>query len=433
METNFSPEQLSQPAIAYSNVELSACLQCGYCVDSCPTYQLLGDANDNPRGRIALIGKMLESRQAPDARTVKHIDRCLTCLACMSTCPSSVNYMHLLDHAREHIEEHYHRPLLEKMARWALASILPFPARLSLVVRSAQLIKPMAFLLPERLRTLLDLVPSRLPASLANYGPKVIQAESKRTHRVALLTGCAQQVLNRNINEATIRILHRHGCEIVIAKGAGCCGALVHHMGRTGESRTMAAANIRAWSDEIASAGLDAIIVNTSGCGTVIKDYVHMFRNDALAKDAARISALTMDITELLSKIELKYKNVAKLRLAYHATCSLQFGQRIRFVPKKLLKAAGFMVLEPQDQRVCCGAGGTYNLLQSKISSKLKDRKVKSLVRCAPDVIATGNIGCMIQIGSGADVPVVHTVELLDWATGGPIPPVMHDIDCNTH
>ncbi|HHJ36733.1 MAG TPA: glycolate oxidase subunit GlcF [Gammaproteobacteria bacterium] len=425
MQTKFSTEQLFNPDIASSNVELSACLQCGYCVDNCPTYQLLDDEYDSPRGRIYQINELLEKSVTPDRKTVDHLDRCLSCLACMSTCPSSVNYMHLMDHARAFIEKNYKRPVIDRLSRWLLASILPYPGRFRLALRAAWLVRPFSSIMPGTIRTMVALAPETLPPSSQNDRPQIFPAIGERKRRVALLTGCAQQVLNTDINDSTVRILRRHGCEVVIAQGSGCCGALTHHMGKTDDSHAAAARNIHAWMEEVNGEGLDAIVINTSGCGTVVKDYAYIFRNDVLSEQAATISALTKDISEVLSDIELDFKIKPDLRVAYHATCSLQFGQRVRFVPKKLLKSAGFAIVEPRESHTCCGSAGTYNMLQSEISSRLKEQKVATLESIRPDVIAAGNIGCMIQIGSGTKVPVVHTVELLDWVTGGPIPHVL--------
>jgi len=428
MQTNFSAKQLTNPDIANLNVELSACLQCGYCIDNCPTFQMFDEEFDSPRGRIFLINEMLEKAGVPEDKTVNHIDRCLSCLACMSTCPSSVNYMHLVDHGRKYIEENYQRQLFDRMLRWTLAHILPYPGRFRLAMRGARLAKPLAFVMPEKVRSMVKFAPGKLPPPSPNDKPQVFSAMGERKRRVALMTGCAQKALNTDINDATIRILRRHGCEVVVAKGAGCCGALTHHMGKSRESHAAAAKNIQAWMTEVNGEGLDAIVINTSGCGTVIKDYGYMFRDAELAEQAASISALAKDISEVLAEIKLDHKIKPDLRVAYHATCSLQFGQRVRFVPKKLLKAAGFTVLEPRDSHTCCGSAGTYNLLQTDISSKLKDRKVETLESCKPDVITAGNIGCMMQIGSATGIPVAHTVELLDWVTGGPIPPVLEGV-----
>lgn len=422
MRTHFTPEQLSDPEIASSNVELSACLQCDYCINNCPTHQLLGDEWDSPRGRIFLIKEMLEKAGRPEKNTVDHLDRCLYCLACMSTCPSSVHYMHLVDHARGYIEKNYRRPLGDRMLRWALAEILPHPKRFRLAMRGAQMLRPFSFALSGKLRNLVAFTPEKLPLLSPNDKPQVFPAIGQRRRRVALMTGCVQKTLNTHINDATVRILRRHGCEVVIAQDVGCCGALTQHMGKHAESQGAAAANIRAWMGELHGEGLDAIVINTSGCGTMIKDYGYMFRNGELADDAQRISGLAKDISEVLSELDLSYKFSPGLRVVYHATCSLQFGQRIRFLPKKLLKAGGFTVLEPRDSNTCCGFAGTYKLTQPDISDQLKQRKINTLLQAAPDAIVAGNIGCMLQIGSGTQVPVVHTVELLDWVTGGPMP-----------
>ncbi|MEM9428044.1 MAG: glycolate oxidase subunit GlcF [Pseudomonadota bacterium] len=429
MQTTFSPEQLKDPQIQRSNEVLRTCVHCGFCTATCPTYQVLGDELDSPRGRIYLIKDMLENGRPADERTVKHIDRCLSCLACMTTCPSGVHYMHLVDHAREHIEETYRRPLFERLLRWTLARILPYPTRFRLALLGAKIGKPFRGLMPDpRLRAMLEMAPAKIPAPSRMEDPQVHPAVGPRRMRVALMTGCAQRALDPTINEATIRLLTRHGAEVVIAKGIGCCGALTHHMGKTGESHASAAANIRAWTREMQGEGLDAIVINTSGCGTTVKDYGHMFRTEALAEDAAAVSARTRDISEVMSELGLKSPTVPPLRIAYHAACSLQHGQQIKDAPKKLLREAGFEVLEPRDAHLCCGSAGTYNLMQPEISGKLKARKIGTLEAVAPQVIAAGNIGCLMQIGSGTDVPVVHTAALLDWATGGPRPAALDPI-----
>jgi len=423
MQTNFTEEQLTDPAIARANEILRACVHCGFCTATCPTYQVLGDELDSPRGRIYLIKDMLENGRPADEKTVKHIDRCLSCLACMTTCPSGVHYMHLVDHARAHIEATYRRPFADRLLRWLLAHTLPYPARFRLAMRAARLGRPLAALVPDlRLKAMFAMLPERLPKPSPNDAPQVFPAKGPRKMRVALLTGCAQRVLDTDINDATVRLLRRLGCEVVVARGAGCCGALTHHMGRSGDSHAMAARNIRAWQAEIEGEGLDAIVINTSGCGTTVKDYGHMFRNDPLADQAAAVAGRAMDVSEVLTRLDLP-EGRGKLRVAYHAACSLQHGQQVRTAPKDLLKRAGFEVVEPVDSHLCCGSAGTYNLLQPEISAKLKARKVRSLEAKTPDVIATGNIGCIMQIGSGTGLPVVHTVELLDWATGGPRPP----------
>ncbi|WP_145106576.1 glycolate oxidase subunit GlcF [Cereibacter sediminicola] len=423
MQTNFSDEQLKDPGVARANEILRSCVHCGFCTATCPTYQVLGDELDSPRGRIYLIKDMLEAGRPADAKTVKHIDRCLGCLACMTTCPSGVHYMHLVDHARDHIEKTYRHPLFERLMRWTVAQLLPYPGRFRLALRLAQLGRPFARLMPDaRLKAMLALAPHHIPKASPNDRPQVFEATGPKRMRVALLTGCAQRALDTDINDATIRLLRRLGCEVVIPKGMGCCGALTHHMGRAEQSHALAASNIRAWMAEKRARGLDAVVINTSGCGTTIKDYGHIFRNDPLAADAAEVSALALDVTELLERLGLPEGAPKGVRVAYHSACSLQHGQRIRQTPKDLLIRAGFEVTEPADPHLCCGSAGTYNLLHPEISAELKARKVATIEARRPDVVSAGNIGCIMQIGSGTGVPVVHTVELLDWATGGPKP-----------
>jgi len=426
MKTEFTAEQLEIPAIQRSNEILRTCVHCGFCTATCPTYQVLGDELDSPRGRIYLMKDMLESGRPADAKTVKHIDRCLSCLSCMSTCPSGVHYMHLVDHARAHIEETYKRPFTDRALRAILAFVLPHPTRFRLALLGAKIAYPFRKLMPDaRLRAMLDMVPKQIPPVSRTDDPQSHQAKGDRVMRVALMTGCAQRALDTDINDATVRLLTRLGVEVVIAKGMGCCGALTHHMGKTEDSHQAAARNIKAWMAEKEAGGLDAIVINTSGCGTTVKDYGHMFRNDPLAQEAAEVSGLACDISELLARLDLSAAKAPKLKVAYHAACSLQHGQQIKSTPKDLLRAAGFEVVEPRDTHLCCGSAGTYNLLQPEISAKLKARKVATLQERSPDVISAGNIGCMMQIGSATDTPVVHTVELLDWATGGPKPAKM--------
>jgi glycolate oxidase iron-sulfur subunit len=423
MQTTFTPEQLKDPGIARANEILRSCVHCGFCTATCPTYQVLGDELDSPRGRIYLIKDMLEQGRPADEKTVKHIDRCLSCLACMTTCPSGVHYMHLVDHARVHIEKTYKRPLFDRILRAVLARVIPYPGRFRLALLGAKIAKPFSFLVPDkRLKAMLAMAPKVIPAVSRNDDAQVFPALGERRFRVALMTGCAQKALNTDINDATIRLLRRLGCEVVVAKGQGCCGALTHHMGKEALAHTSAGANIRAWMAEKHGEGLDFIAINTSGCGTTVKDYGHMFRLDPLAEDAAVVAGMAKDISEILVTLGLPQGAAKGLRVAYHAACSLQHGQQIKSAPKDLLKRVGFEVVEPADSHLCCGSAGTYNLLQPEISAELKRRKVATLEAKAPDVIAAGNIGCMMQIGSGTGIPVVHTVELLDWATGGPRP-----------
>ncbi len=422
MQTRFTAEQLADPDTAEAAKVLRSCVHCGFCTATCPTYALLGDELDSPRGRIYLIKDMLENDRPATEAVVKHVDRCLSCLSCMSTCPSGVNYMHLVDHARHHIEKTYTRPWRDRAMRRLLGFVLPRPGLFRLSLQMSRFGKPLRRWMPTQLGVLLDLAPRRVPRASAMDRPQRFPAAALRIRRVALLSGCAQRVLAPEINEATIRLLTRHGCEVVVAQGAGCCGALTHHLGQGGHDA--ARANVLAWNREIEAGGLDAIVINASGCGTTVKDYGYMFREDpVLAEPARRVSALARDITELMSELGLQPPTVPTgHRVAYHSACSLQHGQQVRDEPKRLLAAAGFTVVDVPEGHLCCGSAGTYNLLQPEIATRLRERKVTNIERMTPTLIAAGNIGCMTQISAGTGIPVLHTVQLLDWATGGPRP-----------
>jgi glycolate oxidase iron-sulfur subunit len=424
MQTDFSLARLADPDTAASEKILRACVHCGFCTATCPTYVLLGDELDSPRGRIYLIKNILEQGGPVDRETVKHIDRCLSCLACMTTCPSGVNYMHLVDHGRRHIEEHYRRPAFERLLRRLLGLVLSRPTLFRAALHAARLVRPFAGLMPKRLRPLLALAPRAVPAASAMDRPQTFPAEGERRMRVALSPSCAQQVLMPEINEATIRLLTRHGCEVVVAPGSGCCGALNHHLGDAATALAFARANIAAWESLRISGGLDAIVVNASGCGTMLKDYGFLLRTDpAYAEAATRIAALSRDITEVMAELGLQPPGaIPGLRVAYHSACSLQHGQGVDREPRALLVAAGFAVVEVPEGHLCCGSAGTYNLLQPELASALRERKLANIALTRADLVATGNIGCITQLASDAPLPIVHTALLLDWATGGPIP-----------
>ncbi len=429
MQTSFTAEQLADPHIAEADSILRKCVHCGFCTATCPTYVTLGNELDSPRGRIYLIKDMLENGRAADEQIVTHIDRCLSCLACMTTCPSGVNYMHLVDHARTHIEKTYRRPLVDRLIRSMLARVLPYPGRFRAALGLARLGRPFAGLFGavgplKPLAAMLKLAPSSVPAASPASKPNVHSATGARRGRVVLLNGCAQPVLEPGINEATIRLLTRLGVEVVVAQGEGCCGALVHHMGREEESLVAARNNVDVWTREIEQGGLDAVIITASGCGTTIKDYGHMLRLDpAYADKAARVSALAKDITEFLDTLDLPAPDAdTGLTIAYHSACSMQHGQKVTRQPKALLAKAGFRVVEPREGHLCCGSAGTYNIMQPEISARLRDRKVNNLAATGADMVATGNIGCITQIADRAGMPIVHTIELLDWAYGGPKP-----------
>lgn len=430
MQTDFAPELLEDPAMRVSESVIRKCVHCGFCTATCPTYVLLGDELDSPRGRIYLMKDMLENEREPTAEIVKHIDRCLSCLSCMTTCPSGVNYMHLVDHARAYIDDRYKRPWRERLFRNLLAMVLPYQGRFRIALTLARLARPatplidrIALLKP--IAAMLALAPRKVPKLPSN---KPSLAAVKRG-RVAILQGCAEPVLRPEFREAAVRVLNRCGYDVTFARGEVCCGALVHHMGRGEASLEAARRNVDAWTLEMEGEGLDAIVITTSGCGTTIKDYGFMLREDpAYAEKAARVSAIAKDISELLAEIELPEGVGRGLTVAYHSACSLQHGQKINDAPRRLLAQMGYAVRTPVEAHLCCGSAGTYNILQPEIAGQLGNRKVANIERLGADVIAAGNVGCAMQIGQRTGTPVVHTVELIDWATGGPTPPALANL-----
>ncbi len=426
MQTSFTLAQLADPDIAESEKILRACVHCGFCTATCPTYVLDGNELDSPRGRIYLIKGMLEHDRPGTAEVARHIDRCLSCLSCMTTCPSGVHYMHLVDHARAHIEETYRRPAGDRLLRALLAWLLPYPQRFRPALYAARFGKAFAPLAATlgftRLAAMLRLAPWHAPHAPLNA--QTFAAVGPRRGRVVLLAGCVNDLLEPAINAATIGVLTRHGIEVTIPTGAGCCGSLVHHMGRHDEALAQARANIDAWSP---IEGLDAIAINASGCGTTVKDYGFMLRGDAAyAQRAGRVAALAKDITEYLAGLPLEAKTDASgIVVAYHSACSMQHGQKITRQPKELLTKLGFAVRDVPEGHLCCGSAGIYNILHPDIAIRLRDRKVGTIERLRPDVIAAGNIGCITQIATGTALPIVHTIELIDWATGGQCPPTL--------
>jgi glycolate oxidase iron-sulfur subunit len=435
MQTSFSAAQLRDPDTAVSNQVLRTCVHCGFCTATCPTFVLLGDELDSPRGRIYLIKDMLEANRPGTEDVVLHIDRCLSCLSCMTTCPSGVHYMHLVDHARNHIERTYRRPWHDRLLRSVLGTLLPRPVLLRLALLGGRLARPLGRLVPgsgmlsRRLRAILSLAPRHLPSPTALDRPGVHPAQGERRARVALLAGCAQQVLAPEINAATIRLLTRLGVEVVVRPDSGCCGALNHHLGQHAAAMQLVRANVAAWSAEIDGEGLDAIVINASGCGTMVKDYGFLLRTEAepLRSRAAMVAGLALDISQLLTRLGYAPTRPAPgLTVAYQAACSLQHGQGITVEPKALLARAGFSVVEPTEPHLCCGSAGTYNLLQPTIAERLRARKLDNLRATGAALIATGNIGCMTQL-AGSGLPVVHSIELLDWMAGGPKPAALRD------
>ena len=435
METNFSEKQLGDAKNKSSEKILRKCVHCGFCNATCPTYELLGDELDGPRGRIYLIKDMLENNKVANENIVKHIDRCLSCYSCMTTCPSGVNYMHLIDHGRSHIEKTYKRPLYDRFLRNFLSWVLPSAFNFKIISIITLFVKPLGFLFPKKIREMINLMPLKFPKkTLPQMTLYPAEKRKKPVARIALLTGCVQKVISPQINEATIRLLNRHGVEVIVPKSVNCCGSLDHHLGKEKKSKEVFKNNITIWYEEYLNNGLDAIISNTSGCGTTLKDYGFIFRSDKdFKKKAKKISELTKDISEYLDgnvklnfiknkKIEKKYK------IAYHSACSMQHGQKIHKEPMNLIKKTGNEVIEIPDGHICCGSAGTYNLLQSDIANKLLKNKISNIEKIKPEIISTGNVGCISQISNGTKIPILHTVEIIDWYTGGPKPKILRNI-----
>lgn len=428
MQTNFSKEQLTDPRIAEADRILKRCVHCGLCTAVCSTYVVVGDERDSPRGRIYLMKDMFERGRDASPEVQHHVDRCLSCLSCMTTCPGGVDYMHLVDLARVHIRETGQRSFKDRMMRRMLATVVPYPERFRRALKAAPLGRPFIPLMRrlglKEMAAMLELAPPSLPSAPKYEGPGEARTSAERRARVILLAGCAQQVLRPEINDATIRLLARRGVDVVVVNGAGCCGALVHHMGEEAQAHSQVRTNVDAWSKEMTKGPIDAIIINASGCGTTVKDYGYMLRHDpAYAARAAQISAMTKDITEFLADYDLGPPvRWSSLRVAYHSACSLQHGQRVTDEPKALLSGAGYTVVSPPEGHICCGSAGTYNIMQPELAQELRRRKVKNIRSVKPDVVAAGNIGCITQLAGGMDIPIAHTVELLDWAYGGPVP-----------
>jgi len=435
MQTNFLEKQLLNKDNKSSEKILRKCVHCGFCNATCPTYNLLGDELDGPRGRIYLIKDMIEKNKPANQNIVKHIDRCLSCYSCMTTCPSGVNYMHLIDHGRNHIEKTYKRPFKERLVRNFLSWAIPNATNFKFVAILTFLSKPLHIFFPKQIKEMINFMPKKFPKkTLPKMEVYYAKNKKKPFARVALLAGCVQKVISPQINEATIRLLNRHGIEVVVPKSIGCCGSLNHHLGKEQLAKESFKHNIKVWYDEYLNNGLDAIISNTSGCGTTLKDYGFIFRADKeLKKKAKKISQLTKDISEYLNEnVKLNFiKNEEvqkKYKIAYHSACSMQHGQKIHKEPIDLIKKTGNDVIEIPEGHICCGSAGTYNLLQTDIAKNLLLGKIKNIEKIKPEIISTGNVGCITQIASGTKIPILHTVEIIDWYTGGPKPEILRNL-----
>ena len=424
MQTTFSSEQLKNKNNKSTEEIVRKCVHCGMCNATCPTYQILGDELDGPRGRIYLIKDMLENNKPGNERIAKHLDRCLSCYGCMTTCPSGVNYMHLIDHGRNHLEKTFKRPIIQRIFRSFLSLTLPNPKIFKILSILVNIVRPLSFIFPEFIKNSMKLMPATLPKKTLKT-QKVYSVKKKLVARVALLTGCVQRVVSPEINESTIRLLNRYNVEVIVLPEINCCGSLDHHMGKEKAAHELFKKNINLWYDEYLNNGLTAIISNTSGCGTTLKDYGFIFRDDKeMRKKAKKVSELTKDVSEFLDKdIKLNFKkNEKTYKIAYHSPCSMQHGQKVHQQPINLIEKTGNQVLNIPEGHLCCGSAGTYNILQQKIAKTLLKNKVKNIEKIEPDFISTGNIGCISQISSGTNIPIVHTVEIIDWLTGGPKP-----------
>ena len=418
MQTLFTAAQLTDPRNAESERILRKCVHCGFCTATCPTYVLLGDELDSPRGRIVLIKDMLEQGRAATPEVVRHVDRCLSCLACVTTCPSGVDYRHLVEHARSHIERTYRRPWLERRLRAFIATTLPDPVRFRRALRWARWARPLAPLLPRPLRALLAKAPREAPrpASVATGRGR---APATGKARIALLSGCAQSVVAPAHHAATLRVLEAAGAEVVTF--GGCCGALTHHMGLEEHGRATATLLLDRLEAERAARGLDAIVTSASGCGLHVKDYGHVFASDPQrAAIAGRVGALARDAASMVAALGLPtVSRPTGERVAYHPPCTLQHGLRTDAAPRALLRAAGYDVVEVEESHLCCGSAGTYNLLQPALAEELRERKLERLRRTGASIVATDNVGCAMQLDTPEGPRVVHTMELLDRALNG--------------
>lgn len=426
MKTQFSSEQKHNPKIAEADSILRSCVHCGFCTATCPTYVTSGDERESPRGRIWMLRELLEDRESFTHDTRKHIDSCLGCLACETTCPSGVDYRHLLDIGREKLERDVRRSFADRMTRRMLARVVANPTRFRAMLRLGRFAAPFGGLMPASIRAALSHIPSSLPPiDPIGATSQELEPDSPTGRHVILLAGCAQRVLDPEINASTVRVLNRLGVEVTVRREAVCCGALAHHVGVGEEADASMRATIAAWGEELDRRQVDAILVNASGCGTMVKDYAHHFRHDSeIAATASRISDLACDISEYLAGMPIE--NIAKSGpgmlgpIAYHSACSLQHGQEIHALPMELLSRVGFDVRGLRNAHLCCGSAGVYNILFPDTANELRSRKLETIKETGAPCVAAGNIGCIAQLDG--ELPVRHTVQFIDWASGGPKP-----------
>ena len=403
MQTSLPQALLATASGRQADEILRNCVHCGFCNATCPTYQLTGDELDGPRGRIYLIKQVLEGN-SPTDKTQLHLDRCLTCRACETTCPSGVDYHRLLDTGRELVEQSVPRSLSARFVRRALRLVLPWPARFTPLLRTGQLLRP---LMPAALK-------QKIPARSKDMGSR---PQRQHARRVLLLTGCVQDALSPQINAATIRVLDALGIQTITRSNSGCCGAVSHHLGATDEARDFMRRNINAWWADIEQ-GVEAIVVTASGCAPMVKDYGQLLANDASCADkACRVSELAKDVSEIIAAEDFMAvigQAAGEQKIAFHSPCTLQHAQRITGSVEQILEQAGYKLTPVTDSHLCCGSAGSYSILQPELSGKLRDNKLATLQAGQPDMIATANIGCLTHMANHAKVPVKHWIEYLD-------------------
>jgi glycolate oxidase iron-sulfur subunit len=409
-----------------------SCVHFGFCTAVCPTYVLDGEENDSPRGRIALIKAMLDQGGKPEPSTIMHIDRCLSCLSCATTCAAGVDYRPLIDTAREYIETSGARPWHDSLTRKTLAYIMTSPGLLCSLLKIGKPFTRITARLPGVLGTLVRLSNAPGMQALAQRAPSPESGPASLLtpiRKIALLEGCAQSVIGKEINDAARRLFKRLNVQVVESDvSEGCCGALNLHLGYEQKAARQASALIDDWHKKLSRREIDAIVVTTSGCGSVIRHYRELFVDDPIQLERARqVEEVCLDITQLLMQLPLPAMDNLHgahrgARVAYHDSCSLKHGQKITVEPRNILEKVGFSVKDIAENHLCCGSAGTYNILQPDIAQRLGQRKANNVEATQPDVVAAGNMGCLMQISLYTPTPIAHVVQLVDWALGGPAP-----------
>ncbi len=411
MQTRIRPDLLETPEGQRAGRILRNCVHCGFCTATCPTYRILGDELDSPRGRIYLIKQVLEGGPV-SATTQGHLDRCLTCRSCETTCPSGVEYGHLVDIGRQLVEQQVRRPGKERLLRWFLMRLLPYPSRLAPLLRTGQFLRPV---LPKALRLA---IPENMSTDSCARA-----TTSHHARRMLILEGCVQSLISTGTNQAARRVFDRLGIELISAPEAGCCGAISHHLNAPGETKAQIRRNIDAWWPKV-EVGIEAIVMTASGCGAIVREYGDLLRDDPDYADKARqISSLTRDASEVLYAVlkdvdtEGLFTKGKRPGVAFHNPCSLQHGQGVTGIVDAMLEQAGYPLRPVADAHLCCGSAGTYSLLQPKIANRLRSDKLRALENGQPEIIATANVGCQHHLAAESSVPVVHWLELIDRAT----------------